>query len=149
MVSSDRCNRSCNTIDDLLSRISILSKTEDVNLNVFNMITRINELKTLRKHISYDYKCKFDDKKCNSNQKWNNESYRCECKNQWKHLVCKNDNVWNSSAINRYLKSIANNLVFRRDEITDTITKFYNSMSETVSINSNHNKATCKMGYFI
>ena len=82
MVSSDRCNRSCNTIDDLLSRISILSKTEDVNLNVFNMITRINELKTLRKHISYDYKCKFDDKKCNSNQKWNNELYRCECKNQ-------------------------------------------------------------------
>ena len=126
MVSSDRCNRSCNTIDDLLSRISILSKTEDVNLNVFNMITRINELKTLRKHISYDYKCKSDDKKCNSSQKWNNELYRCECKNQPKHLVCKNDNVWNPSAINRYLKSIANNLVIRRDEITDTITKFYN-----------------------
>ena len=28
------------------------NKTEDVNLNIFNMITKINESKTLPKHIS-------------------------------------------------------------------------------------------------
>ena len=36
------------------------------------MITEINELKTLTKHTSYECKFKFGRRKCNSNQKWNN-----------------------------------------------------------------------------
>ena len=44
---------------------------QDLNLSVF-MITGINELKTLTKHISCKCKCKFDGRKCNSNQKSNN-----------------------------------------------------------------------------
>ena len=36
----------------------------------FNMISRINESKTLPRHISYNSKCKFDDRKCNVNQKF-------------------------------------------------------------------------------
>ena len=35
------------------------------------MITGINESKTLTKHVSCKCKCKFDGRKCNSNQKWN------------------------------------------------------------------------------
>ena len=38
------------------------SKPEGLNLSLFNMITGINELKTLTKHISYECKCKFDDR---------------------------------------------------------------------------------------
>ena len=30
-------------------------------------------IKTLTKHISCDCKCKFDGRKCNSYQKWNND----------------------------------------------------------------------------
>ena len=44
---------------------------QDLNLSVF-MITGINKLKTLTKHISCKCKCKFDGRKCNSNQKSNN-----------------------------------------------------------------------------
>ena len=46
-----------------------LNKTEDVDLSVFNVITGINESKTLIKHISCECKCKFDGRKCNSDQK--------------------------------------------------------------------------------
>ena len=42
MVNLNRCNGSCNTIDDLSSSIGILNKTEDLNLNFFDMTT-INE----------------------------------------------------------------------------------------------------------
>ena len=42
---------------------------QQITLSVFNMITEINELKTLTKHISCKCKCKFDGRKCNSNQK--------------------------------------------------------------------------------
>ena len=49
MASLARCNRSFNILDDLSSRICVLNKKEDVNLNVFNMITKINESKALKK----------------------------------------------------------------------------------------------------
>ena len=44
------------------------------------MITEKNESKTLTKHISCKCKCKFDRRKCNSNQKLNNDKCWCECK---------------------------------------------------------------------
>ena len=42
-----RCVGSCNTLNDLSNEVCIPNKTEDLNLSVFNMITGINELKTL------------------------------------------------------------------------------------------------------
>ena len=47
------------------------------------MITNKNQTKTIVKYFSCDYKCKFNNRKCNSNQKWNNETYQCE----WKIII--------------------------------------------------------------
>ena len=52
------------------------------------MITEINVSKTFAKHISCDCKCKFDGTKCKSNQWWNNDRCRCECKN---YDICEKD----------------------------------------------------------
>ena len=54
-VKLGRCVGSCNTLNK-----SVPNKREDLNLNVFNMITGINESKTLTKDISFECKCKFD-----------------------------------------------------------------------------------------
>ena len=54
MVSLDRCDGSCNTLDYPFDRLCVPNKAEDVNLNVFKMITRMNEAKELKKHVSYD-----------------------------------------------------------------------------------------------
>ena len=101
------------------------------------MITRINESKALAKHISCGCKCKFNGKICNSNQKWNNEKCRHECKIPIKHRVYKDSYVWNPSTcdceIIRYLKSIVYDLVSTCDEITDVL--------DTVSINLNYKKS--------
>ena len=48
MVVLDRCNGNFNALFDPPSRICISNKTEDFNLNGFNMITRINEAKILK-----------------------------------------------------------------------------------------------------
>ena len=42
--------------------------------------------KKLAKHIASKCKYKFDETRCNSNQKWNNDKCRCECK---KHYICE------------------------------------------------------------
>ena len=60
-----------------------------MSLIVFNMVTGINESKTLIKHISCECKCKFGGRKYNSNQNWNNIKWRCEFKNIKEHHVCK------------------------------------------------------------
>ena len=40
VVNLDRCDGSCNSLDDLSDRIYVSNKTEDLNAKVFNMITR-------------------------------------------------------------------------------------------------------------
>ena len=81
------------------------------------MITGINELKTLTKHISCECKCKFDGRKCNSDQWWNNE--KCQCKKHvcekimfgiLLHAVLKNG---------KYLASIMDDSIITCDEIIE------------------------------
>ena len=48
------------------------------------MITNKNEAKTMAKHISYDFKHKFNSITRNSNYKWNNKTCQCGCKNYCK-----------------------------------------------------------------
>ena len=45
------CVGSCNTLNGLSNKVFVPSETEDSNLSMFNMITGINESKTLTKHI--------------------------------------------------------------------------------------------------
>ena len=67
-VKLDRYVGSCKTLNDLSNKACLPNKTDDLNLKIFNMIARINELKTLAKHISCECKCRFDERKCNSDQ---------------------------------------------------------------------------------
>ena len=65
-------------------------KTKTINVKVLNMITNKNEGKAITKHIFCDCKCKLNNATCNSNQKWNNKRWLCECKDYRK---CKNNIV--------------------------------------------------------
>ena len=112
---------SCNTLNDLSNKVCGPSKTEDLNLRVFNMITGINESKILTKHVSCKCKCKFDSRKCNLNQNWNNNQCWCKCKNPPKHCGCGKDYIWNpgicSCENGKYLASVIDDLVIMYDEI--------------------------------
>ena len=81
IVSLDKCRRTCNSGNDLSIKICVPSKTKDINVKAFNMIINRNGAKTLLKHILCDCKFKFNSTTCNSNQKWKNKTYQCECKN--------------------------------------------------------------------
>ena len=74
-IKLDRCVRSYNALSELSNKVCVPNKTEDLHLSVFKMITGINESKTLTKDISCKCKCKFDGRKRNSDQQWNNNKY--------------------------------------------------------------------------
>ena len=63
-VNLDRRVRSCYILYGLSHSVCVPNVTESLHL-IFNMITAINELKTLNKHILCKSKCKFDGRKCN------------------------------------------------------------------------------------
>ena len=50
------------------------------------MITRKNESENLAEDMSCECKCKFDGRKCISDQKWNKNKCRSKFK---KHHICK------------------------------------------------------------
>ena len=74
-IKLDKCVGSCTGINELSNKVCVPNKTEDLNLSVLNMITGINESKTLSKHISCECKCKFDVRICNPGQWW----YKNKC----------------------------------------------------------------------
>ena len=85
-----------NTINGLSNKACVPNQTKDLNLSVLKLITRINESKTLTKHISCECKCEFDETKCNLNQSWNNDKCQCERK---KDHICEKEYVWNPSTL--------------------------------------------------
>ena len=104
------------------------------------MITGVNGLKTLTKHISCQYKCKFDGAKCKSNQKWDYDKCWCKCQ---KHHTCEKD-VWNPATCiyknGKYLASITDVSVITCDEIINAEAKSYDEETKTVTTNFNEKK---------
>ena len=78
MISLDKCTGSWNVLSP---KISVLEETKDINVKAFKTITTKNEAEVMTEHISCDCKCKFNSSKCNSKQKWNNKTCKCDCKN--------------------------------------------------------------------
>ena len=62
LIKTDAWEVVINTLDRLSSNVCAPRETE-------GLITRINESKILKKHISRESECKFDSRKCNSDQK--------------------------------------------------------------------------------
>ena len=51
IVNLDESNGSFNVVNNIFTKTCVSSKTKDVNVKVFKIITRINEAKALIKHI--------------------------------------------------------------------------------------------------
>ena len=131
---------------------------KDVSVKVFVMITRIYEAKKSVKNISFDCKCKFNSTKCNSYQKWNNDTCQCECK---RYYACKKDYSWNPNTCicenSKCLKRIAdesaiecNEIINVMDSVSTNVTNTIpTNVANTVSTNSGDKKVKYKIDCYI
>ena len=107
------------------------------------MITGINESKTLTRHISCECKCKFDGRKCNSDQWCDNDKCCCECR---KCHVCEKDYICNPATFScengKCLASIMDNSVIICDEVIES----YNE--EESNFNEKKQTVKCKISIF-
>ena len=149
MVNLDRCSWSCNTFDDSSGKICVTNKTQDININICNLITRISKWKTLTKCVSWECKYKSESRKCNSNQKWNNSKCWCECKNPREHHLCEKDYIWNPRTCtcenDKYLEIIIDESVIMWDELIGVI---QSEPTKILPISLNYGKVTCHLDNF-
>ena len=80
------------------------------------------------------------EKKCKSNQWWNNTKCPCECQ---KNHICAKQYVWNPSTCiwenEKYLVSIMDDSAI----ICDKVIKSYDEKIKTIPINFNEKNITC------
>ena len=53
---------------------------KNINGKVFNLMWRINETRHIKWPETCKCKCRLDTRFFNGEQRWNNDKYRCECK---------------------------------------------------------------------
>ena len=77
---TNKCSGSCNNVNDPYAKICVPNVIKDLNVKVFNLMSRINETRYIKWHETCKCKCRLDASVCNSKQCWNNNKCQCECK---------------------------------------------------------------------
>ena len=68
-----------------------------MNIKVFNLMSRINEIQHVSWHETCTCKCRLDASVCDNKQRWNNYKYRFECKELIDKGRCGNGFILNPS----------------------------------------------------
>ena len=127
-IKVNKCNRNCNNISNLYSRVSVPNVVKNITAKAFDLMSWKNKTNQIKWHESCRCVCRLDQIICNNKQKWNKDKCRCEC---LVNKECDNNFVWNPSNCKcEYKKKAAQLLTEECEEIID---------NKTVSIEK-HNK---------
>ena len=92
----NKCSGSCNSINDPYAKLCVPDVVENINVKVFNPMSTTNEHRHIKWHQTCKYKCRLDAF-CNNKQRWNEDKFRCECKELFGKRVCNKEFIWNRS----------------------------------------------------
>ena len=96
-IKVNKCSGNCNNINDSYARICAPDIIKDLNVKVFNLLTRTNETRNIKWHEKYKWICRLDKIICNNKQKLNKDKCKCECKELIDKGVCNKRYIWNPS----------------------------------------------------
>ena len=96
-IKTNKCSGNCNNINDPYSQICVPDIVKNLNVKVFNLMSRNNETRHIEWHETCKCECRLDAIVCNNKQCWYNDKCRCECKELIDKEVCDKGFIWNSS----------------------------------------------------
>ena len=96
-VKINKCSGNCNNINDPYARICVSDTVKNLNVKVFNLMSRTNETRQIKWHKKCKCICRLDKIICNNKQKWNKDKCRCECKEFIDKGVCDKGYIFNPS----------------------------------------------------
>ena len=71
-IKTSKCSGTCNNINDPYAKICVPGAVKDLNVKIFNLMSRTNETRHIKWHETYKCKCRLDASVCNNKQRWNN-----------------------------------------------------------------------------
>ena len=94
-IKVNKCGGDCNNINGPMAKLCV---SDDI-VKVFNLLARINETRKVVWHETCKCVCRLTSGVCNDRQEWNENKYRCECKEDLiNKLVCDKGYMWNPSS---------------------------------------------------
>ena len=97
-IKVNKCGGDCNTINDPMAKLFVPDIVKDMNIKVFNMLSRINETRKIVWHETFKCICRLTSAICNDKQEWNENKCSCECKKDLvSKLVFDKGYIWNPS----------------------------------------------------
>ena len=96
-ITKNKCKSSCNTINDPYAKLSVSDTIKNINVKIFNPISRTNETRHKEWSRTCKCKCRLDASVCNNKKRWNEDKYRYECKELIEKGMCDKGFIWNPS----------------------------------------------------
>ena len=97
IVKTNECSGSFNNIKDPYAKIYLPDVVKNMNIKVFNLMSRTNETRYIKLHKACKCKCRLDASICNNKKRWNEDKCRCECKELLDKGSCDKGFNWNPS----------------------------------------------------
>ena len=72
-IKTSKCSGSCNNINDPNAKMCVPDAVKDLNVKVFNLMSRSNETRHKKWHETCKCECRLDVSVCNNKQRWNDD----------------------------------------------------------------------------
>ena len=96
-IKTSKCSGTCNNINHPYAKVCVLDVVKNLNVTVFNLMSRTNETRHMEWHKTRKCECNFGANICNNKKRWNNDKCWCECKELINKGVCDKGFIWNPS----------------------------------------------------
>ena len=96
-IKTSKCSGNCNNINYPFAKICVPDVVKDLNVKVFNLISRTNETRHIKSHGTCKCISRLDAIVCNNKQRWNEDKCWCESKELINKGVCDKGYAWNPS----------------------------------------------------
>ena len=97
IIKINKCSGNCNNFNNPYANICVPDVIKDLNVKVFNLMSKTNETRFIKLHEKCKSKCRLDATVCNNKQRWNKNKCRCECKELIDKGICDKGFIWNPS----------------------------------------------------
>ena len=96
-IKTSKSSGNCNNVNDPYSKNCVPDIIKNVNIKLFNLMSRTNETRHREWHKTCKCECKLDGIVCNNKQCWNEDKCRRGCKKLIDNGVCDKGYIWNPS----------------------------------------------------
>ena len=96
-IKTSKCSGSFYNINDPHAKLCVPDVVKNINLKVFNLMSRTDKARQIEWHETCKCKCRLDATVCNNKQRWNKDKCLRECKELIDKGICDKGLNWNPS----------------------------------------------------